>query len=106
MIGNFFLYDPAGDGFQIFPTMEQRDVAAKMAIENSMVDGYWSDDVLEIVVGQITGRAVKTNAVKRPENLDENSEDEEGKVWNSDMDEKHDVEIMPTNRPAPAGQMR
>lgn len=104
MIGNFFLYDPAGDGFQIFPTMEQRDVAAKMAIENSMVDGYWSDDVLEIVVGQITGRAVKTNAVKRPENLDENSEDEEGKVWNSDMDEKHDVEIMPVNGPLRLGK--
>ena len=104
MIGNFFLYDPAGDGFQTFPTVEQRDVAAKVAIESSLVDGYWSDDVLEIVVGQITGRAVKTNIVNRPENLDENSEDEEGEVWDSDMDEKHDVEIMPANRPAPAGQ--
>ena len=38
MIGNFFLYDPAGDGFQIFPTMEQRDVAAVGAVERRRAD--------------------------------------------------------------------
>ena len=104
MTGKFFLYDPAGDGFQVFPTAELRDDAAKAAIENCLVDGAWMGEVFEISVGEITGRAVKTNMVKRPESLDENGEDEEGEVWDSDMYEKHNVEIMPTNRPAPAGQ--
>lgn len=100
MSDRYFLYDPAGDGFETFPTAELRDAAAKVAIENSLIEGYWSDDVFEIVVGQITGRAVKTNVTKRPENLDENSEDEGGNVWNRDMNEKHDVEIMPVNASA------
>jgi len=104
MAGKFFLYDPAGDGFQVFPTAELRDDAAKTAIEDCLVDGAWMDEVFEIIVGEVTGCAAKTNVVKRPESLDENNEDEEGGFWDSDMDEKHDVEIMPVNRPAPAGQ--
>lgn len=104
MTDRFFLYDPAGNGFQAFPTAELRDVAAKAAIEDCLVEGEWSDDVLEIVVGEITGCAVKTNVVKRPERLDENSEDEDGETWDADMDEKYDVEILPINRPTPDGQ--
>lgn len=99
MTNRFFLYHPAGDGFQTFPTAELRDVAANEAIEDCLVNGEWSDDVLKIVVGEITGCAVKTNVVKRPE-----KEDEEGKTW--DTDEKYDVEILPINHPAPDGQTR
>lgn len=95
MTDKFFLYDPAGDGFQVFSTAEQRDAAAKVAIDVCLVDGYWSEDVLSIVVGEITGVAMKTNIQYRPDKLDENSEDEDGKRWNLDMEEKHDVKIRP-----------
>lgn len=94
MTGKFFLYDPAGDGFQTFPTVEQRDAAAKAAIEASLVDGEWSDDVLSIVVGEVTGEAVKTNVQLRPSELDENGEDEGGNYWGH-LSEKHNVEILP-----------
>lgn len=95
MTSKYFLYDPAGDGFQTFPTVELRDAAAKTAIENSLVDGCWLEEVFEIVVGEITGIATKTNVTKRPATLDDNGEDNEGDYWDSDMDEKHDVEIPP-----------
>lgn len=93
MSDKFFLYDPAGDGFKTFPTADLRDDAAKRAIDDCLVDGYWIEDVFSVVVGEITGRAVKVNIEKRPSELDENGEDEEGNYWDADMDEKHDVEI-------------
>jgi hypothetical protein len=98
MTGKFFLYDPAGDGFQVFPTAGLRDDAAKTAIENCLVDGSWLPSVFEISVGEVTGRAATANTVKRPKSLDENGEDEEGEFWDSDTTEKHDVKITRVNR--------
>jgi hypothetical protein len=90
----YFLNDPAGDGFQTFATKELRDAAALKAIENSLVDGAWLEDVFSITVGEITGVAEKINVEFRPDNLDENGEDEDGNFWEDDEDEKHDVEIQ------------
>lgn len=95
MTNKFFLYDPAGDGFQTFPTAKQRDAAAKAAIEDSLDDDGWMEDVFSIVVGEITGAAMKTDIEIRPSELDENGEDEEGNYWDTDVQEKHNVEILP-----------
>lgn len=51
--------------------------------------------MFSIVVGEITGVAAKTSIQYRPDKLDENGEDEDGNCWDSDMEEKHDVEIRP-----------
>lgn len=95
MSNRYFLYDPAGDGFQTFPTAELRDAAAKAAIGDCLEDDGWLEDVFNITVGEITGTAVKTNIQQRPAHLDENGEDEEGDYWDADTEEKHDVEIRP-----------
>lgn len=107
MTDKYFLYDPDGDGFQTFATAEMRDAKAKLAIEECLSEDGWAEDVLSIVVGEISGVASKVNVEKRPpESEIDNEYDEAGYYWPSGMDEKFNVEIVAieqaTAQPAPA----
>jgi len=92
----FFLYDPYGDGFQTFATAELRDAEAKLAIEGCLDDDGWAEEVLSIVVGEVSGVATKIDVQKRPPETEIDSEDqcdEEGNYWPSGINEKFNVEI-------------
>ena len=96
MIDRFFVYDGfAHDGFQTFSTAESRDAAAKTTIAKYQTGDGWMEDVLDIKVGVITGVAAKANVERRPDELDENGEDEDGNYWPPYVQEKCDVEIQP-----------
>ena len=53
----FFLYDPEGDGFMYFKTAEERDEASDGVIQQYIDDG-WSEEVEQVIAGEITHHAV------------------------------------------------
>ena len=59
----YFLYDPEGDGMMYFDTEEERDKAAKEAIDDYLDCDEWSDEVVNVVTGIVTHSAQRTNVV-------------------------------------------
>lgn len=95
MIKRYFLYDPEGDGFQAFATAEARDEAAAKALPLYIVDGEWDETVFEVVAGEITHITEKTNVVRRPDDLNDDSEDASGEYWQPYTSEKFNVKMQP-----------
>lgn len=78
----YFVYDPE-DGISFYKTIEERDKAAKEAIETYLDDGEWYEGVETIIAGEITHKVKPTNVIYRPEDheLDDDGCDSECVYW-------------------------
>lgn len=91
----FFLYDP-NDGLTFWKTEQQRDQAAKDAIDCYLDDNGWDEDVTRISAGMVTHRAAEINVIDRVGELDEDGYDEAGEYWDSDeFERKCGYELQP-----------
>lgn len=95
--GIYFIYDPGDNGFVTFATARERDEFAAETIQNCL-DDEWDSEVARICVGVITGRATYVRVEHRPPDseLDENDCDEDGTHWPDGINERYDIEIVPT----------
>lgn len=83
----FFLYDPEHDGFECFATEAARDAKVQERINAYLVpDEGWSEDVEQVFVGVITGRATMCDIVRPTGKINEEGEDEDGVYWPDWMD--------------------
>lgn len=80
-MNKFFLYDPEGDGMQLFETAEARDVAATDAIKLYLDSEGWSEDVTSVIVGEVTGRATMCDVMHPEGELDDECVDGAGVYW-------------------------
>lgn len=94
MSGRYFVYSDES-GFETFETAEERDEYAALCIEGYLNDAAWSDAVTSVVCGEITHRAAEVNRIDRPDDLDEEGCDEEGRYWPENMDAFCDYEMCP-----------
>ena len=80
----YFLYDPEGDGFSTYETVEERDRAAREAVPE-YCDEAWREEVTEVVAGEITHVATEVNRVDRPsdDEIDVDGCDDEGYDWST-----------------------
>lgn len=94
----FFLYDPEGDEFQYFKTVEERDAAAHDVICSYLDDG-WHESVDQVMAGEVTHHTVMRNvevAPKREEfNSEEEYEDAASEFGCSDCDYRCTYELAP-----------
>ncbi len=79
----FFLYDP-NDELTFWRTEEERDNAARDAIDCCLDENGWHEDVTGISAGMVTHRIVEINVKNRVGKLDEDGYDEAGEYWDSD----------------------
>lgn len=79
---SYFLYDPLGNGFELFNTIEERDKAFKECIDYYNDDG-WDEEVENITAGIITHTAQQIDRVNRPPENEINEEgyDKEDDYW-------------------------
>lgn len=91
----FFVCDNASSDFYYFRTEEERDKAAKCLIGSYLGDS-WSEEVEQIICGEITHTCKKVNVVHRPleDEIDEEGYDQEGEYWDGDWDYKCDYEMV------------
>ena len=80
--GAYFVFDPEGEGFRSFKTVEARDRFAEKAIACYLSEG-WNPGVESVVAGVITHGVVETDRVDRPAaaDIDEEGFDGEGNDW-------------------------
>lgn len=71
----YFAYDP-NDGFYTFDTIEARDTWAEKAVDAYLDGDGWSEEVEQVRVGEITGRAVQCDVRHKPNRDDFKSEEE------------------------------
>jgi hypothetical protein len=92
----YFVYDIESVGFETFDTAEERDAEANARIQDYLDDG-WSEDVVNVCVGEVTHQATETDRVDRPpqEEIDENGEDGEGNNWRHDFDYICNYALLP-----------
>lgn len=78
----FFLYDPLGNGFLYYPSVEARD-AAHQGIIQSYLDDAWNEEVEQIVAGEVTHTCEQVGREERPDASELNAEDcdRAGKYW-------------------------
>ena len=80
----YFVFDPEGEGFRSFKTVEARDRFARMAIASYLSEG-WGEGVESVVAGVITHGVAETDRVDRPAaaDIDEDGFDDAGNDWAS-----------------------
>jgi len=93
----YFFYAPEGDCFQYYSTEKERDDEASDAI-NEFLDETWSEEVTNIVAGKLTHTTQQHSLEKRPDNLDEDKCDEEGRYW-GDCSYFCDYDLFPLIKP-------
>ena len=97
----FFLFDPEGDGLIFFKDETERESYAKTSIdEYNGGDEGWSEDVEFLCAGTVTHIVTKTNAKKRPDELDEDGCAEDGTWWDEAWEETCNYELLPVEVPA------
>lgn len=96
----FFIYDPAGWGFQYYRTAEDRDAARGTIIQSYLDDG-WDEEVENVIAGEVTHTCQKTEVEKRPDQLDEDGQDADGNYWAEEWDEKCNYDLIPLCTPTP-----
>lgn len=100
----FFLYDPEGDGMRFYRSVEDRDADAQEAIAGYLDDG-WSEEVKNVVAGEITHHTVPRNVQRRPQREDFATEAEheealsEGNFSWNDFDYTCDYSLAPIADP-------
>ena len=93
----FFLFDPEGEGITFYRTAEDRDAAAKGAIQEYLADGSWAEEVTGLCAGHVTHIATETNRRDRPpdDELDEEGCDGEGVYWEPEHGWTCNYELLP-----------
>lgn len=71
----FFLLDPINSELTYFKTVEERDAAAHDLIMEHLDDG-WSEDVDQIVAGQVTHHTVRRDVVICPKQEDYDTDED------------------------------
>lgn len=71
----FFLHDPEGDGMRYYKSAQDRDTDAADAIQ-AYLDDCWSEEVVNVVAGEITHHTVPKNVELRPKREDFESDEE------------------------------
>ena len=101
----YFVFDPQGDGFSYFETVEERDTFTKGAIDNYL-DDTWDGEVTSIVAGVVTHSVVQTDRENRPsdEDLDEDGIDSAGDYWGGDLEYKCNYQLQPCHRVPESGE--
>ena len=97
----FFYYDPEGDGFCYFKSEAVRDEHANGAIMDYLQYG-WSEDVVNVISGRITGCAAMTDVVIRPETVDDEGVAGDGEYWGPDASYKCNYSIKPLGFTCPS----
>lgn len=98
----YFLYDP-NDGHTFYRTPEERDIAAKSLIEDYLVDGEWSEQVVDIYAGEATHSVSEVERIDKVGELDEDGYDENGEYWvDDDVDYKCNYDLRPLVPTPPA----
>ncbi|MDH4602501.1 hypothetical protein [Pseudomonas syringae] len=79
-----FIYDPLGNGFLYFRSAAERDQAMDWVVQ-TYLDDEWSEEVEQIVAGEVTHSCQSVGVQNRPraELLDKNNCDSEGNHWGS-----------------------
>lgn len=91
----YFYYDVEGDGFAYFKSEELRDKLANEAIQNYLDDG-WDEQVENVIVGTLTGKAAMVDVVVPIGEIDEDEgTDEAGEYWDGDFEYRCNYEIKP-----------
>lgn len=96
----FFIYDPAGWGFQYYRTAEDRD-AARGTIIHSYLDDGWDEEVENVIAGEVTHTCQKTEVEQRPDQVDEEGYDADGNYWAEEWDCKCNYDLLPLGAPTP-----
>lgn len=98
----FFIYDPAGFEFRYYKTAEERNDASDDVIRLHLDDG-WSEDVDQVIAGEITHhtimRAVEVAPKREDYNSDEEYDDAASEFGCSDCDYKCNYELAPLDDP-------
>ncbi len=89
----YFLNDPEGDGFELFPSAEARDAAAKKAIAEYCMTGEWIDGASLICTGELTHTVEMTGLIERPDDVDEDGFGPDGEDWNG-VESKCNYELV------------
>ena len=92
----YFVFDPQGDGFSYFETVEERDTFTKGVIDNYL-DDTWDDEVSDIIAGVITHSVVQTDRTDRPadDDIDEDGLDGDGAYWEADLEYRCNYKLNP-----------
>ena len=98
----YFLYDP-NDGHTFYRTPEEREIAAKSLIKDYLVDGEWSEQVVDIYAGEATHSVSEVERIDKVGELDEDGYDENGEYWvDDDVDCKCNYDLCPLVPTPPA----
>lgn len=90
----YFIYDPEGDGLSYFPTAEERDAASKKIIAAYSDHEGWSEEVEQVIAGEVTHKATACYIQQRPATLDENGCDEAGVYWDVEAEIRCNYKLL------------
>jgi hypothetical protein len=93
----FGLYDPNGNGFEFFPSAEERDKAAEETIQAYLDDDWWDLEVTNVYAFVVTHRATLVDVLYPAGKIDEETFcDEAGEYWpNPDCRYKCNYDLQP-----------
>jgi hypothetical protein len=97
----FFVFDPNDSDFTYYRSAEDRDKGADQVIQSYLDDG-WDEMVEQVVAGEMTHFCGQTQREDRPEVLDENDCDGEGKYW-GEWDYTCNYDLLPLVAESVAG---
>ena len=97
---NFFVYCPE-EGFEALETLDEAIDCADHRVQGYLGDDGWSEDVTDMVVGNITHRAKMCDQVFPDGEIDEGGLDEAGEPWDPDCDYKCNYKIIAHPQLAP-----
>ena len=93
----YFVLDPEGDGITYFETIEERDAFAAESVKQYIDPAWneWDENVEYVVAGIVTHRAQQVDRIDRPDALDEEDCDGEGRYWPPDCLYKCGYKLLP-----------
>lgn len=91
------LYDPNGNGFDFFPSAEERNSAAEETIKTYLDDDGWNPEVTNVYAFVVTHRATAVDVLYPTGKIDEETScDEVGEYFqNPDCEYKCNYELQP-----------
>jgi hypothetical protein len=92
----FFIFDALDGEFVYFRSPEDRDAAREDIIQLYLDDG-WSEEVEQVVAGEVTHTCEKVGVVHRPEAVELDAEgcDSEGTYWGEDYTYRCNYDLLP-----------
>lgn len=101
--GNYFVYDPEGDGFELHETAEAAEKAARDVLAEERREAYdgWNEDrIATLCWGEIRERVVETERHEIPDGVtrDEDGQGSDGEDY-SDIPESCDALVEYDIRP-------